>query len=77
MSRKRRAISLPAPYLKRVWLDAARVRDATAYPFWLPFLRGEFELEFERAVTIIVLRRGPAAGKRTGNPPVAARQPPR
>ena len=63
MSRKRRGTSLPAPYLKRIWLDAARVRDATAYPFCLPFLRGAFELEFERAVTIIVGENG--TGKST------------
>ena len=53
----------PGSYLKRIWLDAARVRDAAAYPFCLPFLRGEFELEFERAVTIIVGENG--TGKST------------
>jgi hypothetical protein len=31
MSRNRRHTSLPAPYLKRVWLDPARVRDATGF----------------------------------------------
>lgn len=53
MSRSRsRAIKLPAPYLKRVWLDPSRVTDETAYPFCLPFLSRGFELGF--AVTIIV-----------------------
>jgi predicted ATPase len=33
-----RNIRLPAPYLKRVWLDKARVPDAASYPFCL--LRG-------------------------------------
>jgi len=63
MSRKRRSINLPAPYLKRIWLDAARVADGNAYPFCLPFLRGEFALDFERAITIIVGENG--TGKST------------
>jgi hypothetical protein len=33
-----RVINLPAPYLRRVWLERARVKDAAAYPFCLPFL---------------------------------------
>src|SRR3982751_1313697 len=53
-SRRHRPINMPAPYLKRVWLDPARVTDAEAYPFCLPFLQTEFELSFERAITIIV-----------------------
>jgi predicted ATPase len=57
-SRRNRSINLPAPYLRRVWLDAGRVTDATAYPFCLPFLLGDFELEFDRAVTIIVGENG-------------------
>lgn len=63
MSRKRRAINLPAPYLKRVWLDAARVADADAYPFCLPLFRLPFELAFERSITIIVGENG--TGKST------------
>ena len=64
MSRKRRGTSLPAPYLKRIWLDA-RAGTATRPPIRsaLPFLRGAFELEFERAVTIIVGENG--TGKST------------
>jgi predicted ATPase len=57
-SKRNRTINLPAPYLKRVWLDAARVADSTVYPFCLPFLTGNFELGFERAVTIIVGENG-------------------
>ena len=49
---------MPAPYLRRVWLDPLRVADPSAYPFCLPFLLGEFELEFDRAVTIIVGENG-------------------
>ncbi|MEO6840949.1 MAG: AAA family ATPase [Bradyrhizobium sp.] len=64
MSRKRtRTINLPAPYLRRVWLDPARVSDPQAYPFCLPFLRDEFELSFDRAITIIVGENG--TGKST------------
>jgi predicted ATPase len=61
--RRNRPINLPAPYLKRVWLDPARVSDKAAYPFCLPFLKDDFELEFDCAVTIIVGENG--AGKST------------
>lgn len=57
-SRRNRPINLPAPYLRRVWLDAAQVKDPAVYPFCLPFLLNEFELEFDRAVTIIVGENG-------------------
>lgn len=57
-SRRSRTINMPAPYLRRVWLDAERVGDPEAYPFCLPFLRDEFELTFDRAVTIIVGENG-------------------
>jgi predicted ATPase len=63
MSRKRRNINMPAPYLRRVWLDAARVPNPEAYPFCLPFLRGGFELDFEAPITIIVGENG--TGKST------------
>jgi predicted ATPase len=64
MARRRaREINLPAPYLKRIWLDPARVEDRKAYPFCLPFLGDTFELDFERAITIIVGENG--TGKST------------
>jgi predicted ATPase len=64
MSRKRnRLVNLPAPYLKRVWLDASLVGAAQEYPFCLPFLRNGFELDFDRAITIIVGENG--TGKST------------
>jgi len=64
MARRRaREINLPAPYLKRIWLDPARVEDRDAYPFCLPFFGEDFELSFERAITIIVGENG--AGKST------------
>ncbi len=62
-SRRSKPINLPAPYLRRVWLDAAQVKDPSAYPFCLPFLLEEFQLEFDRAVTIIVGENG--TGKST------------
>jgi predicted ATPase len=56
--------SLPAPYLKRVWLDPSRIREGDAYPFSLPIFRdGSFSLEFERPITIIVGENG--VGKST------------
>src|SRR5215475_8355748 len=58
-----RDVNLPARYLKRVWIDVARVPDRVAYPFCLPFLGDDFELRFERAITIIVGENG--TGKST------------
>ena len=61
--RRQRDINLPAPYLKRLWLDRARISDREAYPFCLPFLGDDFDLSFERAITIIVGENG--TGKST------------
>ncbi|WP_257164945.1 AAA family ATPase [Bradyrhizobium sp. SRS-191] len=58
MARKQREIRLPAPYLKRLWLDPAKIADRAAYPFCLPFLHDEFELSFSHAITIIVGENG-------------------
>jgi predicted ATPase len=60
---KGRPIRLPAPYLKRVWLDRSRVPNAAAYPFCLPFLNDGFELDFDHAITVIVGENG--TGKST------------
>jgi predicted ATPase len=62
-SMRQRPINLPAPYLKRIWLESSRVADPTAYPFCLPFLRSDFELRFDQAITIIVGENG--TGKST------------
>jgi predicted ATPase len=63
VAKQKRDINLPAPYLKRLWLDPERVPDREAYPFCLPFLADDFELRFERAITIIVGENG--TGKST------------
>jgi predicted ATPase len=62
-SRKKRDIQMPAPYLRRVWLEPSRVADRKAYPVCLPFLGDDFELSFESAITIIVGENG--TGKST------------
>ena len=63
MARRQRDVNLPAPYLKRLWLNPSRISDREAYPFCLPFLADDFELSFERAITIIVGENG--TGKST------------
>ena len=62
-SRRNRPINLPAPYLKRIWLEPSRITDRAAYPFCLPLLRDDFELSFDRPITIIVGENG--TGKST------------
>jgi predicted ATPase len=62
-NKRSRVINLRAPYLRRVWLDRALVKDAEAYPFCLPFLAKDFELGFDRAITIIAGENG--TGKST------------
>jgi predicted ATPase len=62
-SRRKRDIRMPAPYLRRIWLDPARVPDRKAYPFCLPFLQDDFALGFDAAITIIVGENG--TGKST------------
>src|SRR5882757_3799957 len=57
-SRRNRKIDMPAPYLRRIWLDPSRIDDRAAYPFCLPFLQDDFELNFDRPVTIIVGENG-------------------
>src|SRR6202158_1277162 len=62
-SRRNRTIRMPAPSLRRVWLDPSRIADRAAYPFCLPFLQDDFELSFDRSITIIVGENG--TGKST------------
>ncbi|MGE4535462.1 MAG: AAA family ATPase [Desulfovibrio sp.] len=63
MSRRSRPINLPAPYLKRIWLDTSSVPDPKAYPFCLPLFVPGFELSFDKAITIVVGENG--TGKST------------
>src|SRR6202011_791032 len=62
-SKRKRDIRMPAPYLRRIWLDPSRVPGREAYPFCLPFLHDDFELSFDRPITIIVGENG--SGKST------------
>jgi predicted ATPase len=62
-SRRNRTINMPAPYLRQVWLETERIVDRAAYPFCLPFLKNEFELSFDRPITIIAGENG--TGKST------------
>lgn len=62
-SKRSRTVNMPAPYLKRLWLDPSRIADRAAYPYCLPFLGDDFELSFDRAITIIVGENG--TGKST------------
>ena len=61
--RSKREIKLPAPYLRRVWLDQDRITDKAAYPFCIPLLKDGLELEFEHPITILVGENG--VGKST------------
>ena len=63
MRGRNRDIRLPAPYLRRVWLDRSLVPDWDAYPFCLPVFQDGFDLSFESAITIIVGENG--TGKST------------
>jgi predicted ATPase len=61
-SRRKAPINLKAPYLRRLWMDPAKLPEERVYPFSLPFLDG-FELVFDRAITILVGENG--TGKST------------
>jgi predicted ATPase len=56
---------LPAPYLRRIWLDEERAAGLRAeYPFTVPlFSKGSFEFSFNERITIIVGENG--TGKST------------
>lgn len=63
MAALKRDLRMPAPYLKRVWLDPARVEKPDVYPFVLPLFKNGFELEFDKSITIIAGENG--SGKST------------
>jgi predicted ATPase len=64
-----RASSLRAPFLKRIAWRAGRPR-ACGHPFDLPYLTDDFELTFERPITLLVGENG--TGKSTLIEAVAA-----
>ncbi len=67
--RKAKSTSLPAPYLKRLWVrEDARLGEQ--YPFDLPWLDRDFAVDFATPVTIIVGENG--TGKSTLIEAVAA-----
>jgi predicted ATPase len=49
-----RAPRLSAPFLRRVVLDESRIENRAAFPFGLPIFQKGFELELDRAVTILI-----------------------
>jgi predicted ATPase len=53
MSRRSPRTTLTAPYLRSVELVPER-RKAGEFPFTLPFLNGDFRLEFDEPVTVLV-----------------------
>lgn len=64
MSRSsKRDIKLPAPYLRRVWLDEERIADKDRYPFCIPLFRDGFEIAFRDPITILIGENG--VGKST------------
>lgn len=64
MARSRtRNINLPAPYLRRVWLDDNSGGERDCYPFSLPLFKAGFEIDFDAPITIFVGENG--VGKST------------
>src|SRR4051812_47555034 len=63
MPRRNRPIALPAPYLRRLWLDATGISERDSYPFCLPIFAKGFDLAFDHPITIIVGENG--TGKST------------
>ena len=39
----KRLTNMPAPYLRRIWLDTSAIEDAAAYPFCIPLFKDGFE----------------------------------
>src|SRR3954453_22233666 len=62
-TRRNRPIALPAPYLRRLWLDETCISERDSYPFCLPIFAKGFDLSFDSAITIIVGENG--TGKST------------
>ncbi len=61
--RRQTPTRLPAPFLRRLSLLPERIADRGTYPFNLPWLKGDFTLDFTAPVTIIIGENG--TGKST------------
>lgn len=61
---RKEAYTLPAPFLKRVWLDPGKVNDWSEYPFCVnPFQTRDFEIHLTEPITIVIGENG--TGKST------------
>ena len=58
MARRQNETKLPAPWLLRVSIDDPDADLPDDYPFSLPWLTPEFELEFSEPVTILTGENG-------------------
>lgn len=63
MARRQRDTRLPAPFLRSLRLADPEAERPKDYPFTLPWLTDDFELEFEQPVTILMGENG--TGKST------------
>ncbi len=63
MARRQRDTRLPAPYLRALRWDDPEAGRPQEYPFTIPWLTDDFELEFEEPVTILMGENG--TGKST------------
>ena len=70
MARRQRDTRLPAPFLRSLRLADPKAKRPKEYPFTLPWLTDDFELEFEEPVTILMGENG--TGKSTLVEAVAA-----
>jgi hypothetical protein len=62
MSRQRRPLNMPAPYLRGIWLEKVP-GTRRWYPFCLPLFQRDFELNFDHSITIVMGENG--TGKST------------
>lgn len=70
MARRQRNTRLPAPFLRSLRLADPKAERPKEYPFTLPWLTDDFELEFEEPITILMGENG--TGKSTLVEAVAA-----
>ena len=63
MAKRTRETKLPSPYLKRLWVRLDALPLPEGYPFSLPWVSDDFELEFDNPVTIFCGENG--SGKST------------